>query len=400
MEDRSMQSRAGNDRSTWSVMPDRSATKMVAIYRTIAGINLVSIVVLLIYRIGCSASYSEYVHRAVNYDHGFVRRGLVGEIYSWFVTVVREPVFHLEALLTCAAALGLGGLLFQRAMRLKQPERLAFACLVFGSPLLFKNFLGNLGKFDVLGACVAMLACVLPVRISTLLLVGVLSAGLLLIHHINATLFVPTIYGVLLLRAIASSPAVAKRVSLVAAVSLAALAVLFIALMLFANPSLRPAEFQSFLQSRSMVELPGGIHRIWYSTLREDMDKTRGMFLHNVLRLPIYLAIVLVHWPLIRLGLKRLKQQRLESPVAAKVFPVVLSVVLAGYVVTFAIAYDYARFVADAAFCLVLLSGVQIVANRGPIEDLEGIDLSSPGVVCCAAVEACIPWVGTITPIL
>jgi hypothetical protein len=380
-------------------MSDRAATKTAAIYKAIAGINVVSIVALAAYRIGFTTSYSEYVHRAVSYDHGWVCRGLVGEIYSWFTSVVPETVFHFEALLTWFVSLGLGGLLFHRMFRLRQSDNLAIACLLFGSPLLFKNFLGNLGKFDVLGACVAMLACLLPLRFATLFTLGVLSAGLLLIHHINATLYVPTIYGVLLLRATASSPGVFRGLFLFAAVSLAGLTALLIALMFYVKPSLTPDEFQAFLQSRSEIRLPDELHKFWYSTFREDLSRTRGMFPHNVLRVPIYLALVAVHWPLLRFGLLRLKKQRLANPFSAGIFLAVLFLVFVGYVVTFAVAYDYARFFGDAAFCLILLSGVQIVAHQGPIHDLEGIDFSSRYVICCAVVEACIPWAGTITPI-
>jgi hypothetical protein len=63
-------------------------------------------------------------------------------------------------------------------------QKPALACFVFDRFVVQEND----GR-DVLGVCVAMHAALLPLRVWTFLLVGILSATLLMIHRIEATFF-------------------------------------------------------------------------------------------------------------------------------------------------------------------------------------------------------------------
>src|SRR5690349_1690166 len=118
------------------------AHRLPAIWRAIAAINLISLGAVLVFRIGFTLPESEYAHRIVTYDHGFIRRALIGEIYSWFLDRVPLWLVNLESLLTILVALWLGWLVFRRLVRTPPLQRLAIACLLFGSPSLFKNFAG------------------------------------------------------------------------------------------------------------------------------------------------------------------------------------------------------------------------------------------------------------------
>jgi hypothetical protein len=62
------------------------------------------------------------------------------------------------------------------------------------------------------------------------------------------------------------------------------------------------------------------------------------------------------------------------------------------------IAFDYARFVSDYVFCVVLLTAVQILSVTGPVADASDFKIRGPRVILFAAVVAAIPWVGMITP--
>ncbi|WP_204280881.1 hypothetical protein, partial [Serratia marcescens] len=86
---------------------------------------------------------------------------------------------RIEGFLAIAAAAALSVVLFARTYRVRQLETLVIGCFLFGSPLLFKKFIGNLGKFDVLGATVAMLAVLLPLQRRLYGVIGALSALLL-----------------------------------------------------------------------------------------------------------------------------------------------------------------------------------------------------------------------------
>jgi hypothetical protein len=377
---------------------DRPVEQTLRIYRAIAVLNVVSASVLLAFHFGFQTRDSEYAHRLVRYDHGLIRRGLVGEIYSLFASRVPPWAVDIEGFVTVAVAICLGWIVFTRTFRIVVTQKIAIACFVFGSPFLFKNYLGTLGKFDVLGAGVGMLAALLPLHAYTFIFVGALSAVLLIVHHINATLFVPTIYGVLLIRSLAASWPPPRILILVLTCSIAALAALFFALIVFADPSMSPEEFKVFLRERATVPVPDWVDSMWFSTLADEIKKTRLMFLTNIMRLPVYIILVAVHWPIVSFARRRLAASALVNQTSARVFHLILAIILASYIVTMTIAFDYARFVSDYAFCLVLLTAVQIFSVTGPVTDASDFRLNDTRIILLAVIVAAIPWVGMITP--
>jgi hypothetical protein len=377
---------------------DRPVEQTLRIYKAIAALNVVSASVLLAFHFGFQTRDSEYAHRLVSYDHGLIRRGLVGEIFSLFVSRVPPWAVDIEGLVTVAAAICLGWMVFTRTFRVVATQKIAITCFVFGSPFLFKNYLGTLGKFDVLGACVAMLAALLPLHAYTFIFVGALSAVLLMVHHINATLFVPAIYGVLLIRSLAASWPPPRTLILILTCSIAVLAALLFALVFFADPSMSQEEFKVFLRSRATVPVPDWVDSMWFSTFADEIKKARLMFLTNIMRLPVYIILVAVHWPIVSFARRRLAASALANQTLARVFHLILAVILASYIVTMTVAFDYARFVSDYAFCLVLLAAVQIVSVAGPVTDASDFRLNDTSVILLAVVVAAIPWVGMVTP--
>jgi hypothetical protein len=304
---------------------DRPVDQTLRIYKAIAAISFVSAGLLLAFHVGLQRRDSEYAHRLVNYEHGLIRRGLIGEIYSLLVSKVPPWAVDLEAFVTVVAAACLGWAVFTRTFRVAPAQKLALACFVFGSPFLLKNYLGALGKFDVLGACVAMLAALLPLSAWTFIVVGVLSAALLLVHHINATLFVPVIYGVLLIRALAASWLPARTIIFIVTGSIVALAAEFFALVLFANPTISQEAFGVFMRSHATVPVQDWVDSMWYSTLADEIKKTRLMLPVNGIRLPFYILLVAVHWPIIRFVRRLLAAAALASPTSARVFHLILA---------------------------------------------------------------------------
>jgi hypothetical protein len=376
----------------------RPVQQTLRIYKAIAALNVVSASILLAVHFAFQTRDSEYAHRLVSYDHGLIRRALVGEIYSLFVSRVSPWQVDMEGFVSVAVAICLGWLVFTRTVRVGPAHKLAIACFVFGSPFLFKNYLGTLGKFDVLGACVAMLAALLPLRAFTFVAVGVLSAILLMVHHINATLFVPVIYGIVFIRALAASWLPPRALVFLVISSLAALAVLFFVLVNFANPPISEQEFTVLLRSHATAPVPDWVASMWFSTFAEELRKTRLMFPINIVRLPVYVILVAVHWPIIHFARRRLAASALANQTSARVFQLVLAVILASYIVTMIVAFDYARFISDYVFSLVLLTAVQISSVAGPITDASDFRLNDARVIVLAVVVAAIPWVGMITP--
>jgi hypothetical protein len=374
---------------------ERSLLRM---YSVLAGLNIVSAGILVSYHAGFTTPYSEYAHRLVNYDHGFIRRAFVGEIYSIFVERVPLWAVNSEGFLAVLSAIFLGWCVFTRTVQVARPQKLAMACFVFGSPFLFKNFLGSLGKFDVLGACVAMLAVLVPLNAWAVIIIGVLSAMLLMIHHILATLYLPTIYGVLLIRILSAQRETRRQFILIAICSLIALVGLFLDLVLLANPAVSPDEFQALLQEHAAFPICDYLYSMWFSTLPEEIGKTRLMFPINIARLPFYVILAALHWPLICTVRRHFAATLPRNRAERGVFLSVVGVVMMGYLATVIVAFDYARFASDAFFCLLLLTAARILSVTGPITDTSAIDFSDFRVVLCATLIALIPWVGTITP--
>lgn len=372
--------------------------RLRAAYSAIAALNVAVVAVLTWERL-FDLPIREYSHRLVSYRYGFIRRGLVGEVYSWFLDRVPVWLVNVEGLVAVAVAVVIGIVLFRRVVQARPMERMALACFVFGSPFLFKNLVGNNTKFDVFGAIVLMAVALLPLRLWTYAVAGGLSALLLMIHHINATLFVPAIYGVLLIRAVAARRPLGPDLA-VMAVSLAGLGLVFLYLIGFSAPRLSPDAFQAAMQARSAVPLPPDQQSMWFTTLATEIGWTRDMLPAQLPRLPIFVVLAALHWPLIAFGRRRLAEAAAARPDGGLVFRLVLLTVLAGYGVTCIVAFDYARFASDFVFCLVVLATVQIAAILGPIRDAADLDAGEGRVVACAAVIAALPWVGTVFPLI
>jgi hypothetical protein len=156
--------------------------------------------------------------------------------------------------------------------------------------------------------------------------------------------------------------------------------------------------FRVLMRSHATAPVPDWVASMWFSTFAEEVRKTRLMFPINIVRLPVYLVLIAIHWPIIRFARRRLAQSALASPTSALMFRLVLAVIIAGYIVTMIVAFDYARFISDLVFCMVLLSGVEIFSVSGPITDASDFRPDHAGVILLAIVVAAIPWVGMITP--
>ncbi|QCI64292.1 hypothetical protein [Phreatobacter stygius] len=379
---------------------DSRSADLVSVYRMIVLINLLAFAVVVAHRCVTPLPDSEYVHRLVTYEQGLIRRGLIGEIYSWFTHLVSPWAVRIEGFLAIAVAGTLFAAIFVRTYRLKFPEALVLGCFLFGSPLLFKNFVGNLGKFDVLGAIVAMLAVLLPLTRWTYVAIGALSALLLFIHHVHATIYIPTIYGILLVRALGRHGRFRPVDLAMIAGSLALLAGLF-GYLLACTAAKIPAEtFLDSLRDRAMQPVPDRQAFMWYSSIDEEIRISLGMFPEHLKRLPIYAAIVLIHVPVIAFFARRIASLRTTQPLAYRSYLAVAAIVLGGFLVTNIITFDYARHLGNLALCFILLSQAQIVATSGQVTAADDLDPGNKKVIAAAVIAAALPWVGVVYPLI
>lgn len=339
---------------------------------------------------------SEYVHRLVSYEFGFLRRALVGHLYSLAYGKIPEHVVFLEGLITILPAAVLLFLILQRSIR-PSPAKASIILLIMGSPLLFKNFIGNLGKFDVMGAFVAMTAVVMPVRMAAIVALGALSCLLILVHHLHATIYIPAIYGIVAIRLVAAKRANALPSLLVHAACLSGVVLVFLFATFWGKPSLLRSEFMTWIASKSLRSFPELHVDMWYSTIYQELSRSLGMVWPQALRLPLYAAFVLIHLPLIGVLIGSLPP-RGEHLLARRLTALVLIAVAAGYVITNVITFDYARHLGNLAMCALLIGLTLIRETEGMLEVPEDI-LARPWNVSAAALIAGIPWIGTVFPL-
>lgn len=124
------------------------------------------------------------------------------------------------------------------------------------------------------------------------------------------------------------------------------------------------------------------------------------MFPGHVRRAPIYAALVLIHLPLILFFARRIGALRTRAPLAYCGYLAVAAVVLAGFLVTNVITFDYARHLGNLALCFILISQAQIVAVDGPVTDASDIEPANRSVMAAVLAVAVLPWVGVVYPIL
>jgi hypothetical protein len=365
----------------------------------IAGLCLAGFAVVILHRCLTPIPASEYVHRLVTYDNGLIRRALVGEIYSWFLSAVPQWVIRIEAFAFVAAALGLFAMVFRRLFPGRGADTLLIACFLIGSPLLFKNFIGNLGKFDTWGAVVAMLAVLLPLRASTFGIVWALCVALLFAHHLHATIYIPTIYAILLVRMVGARGGFDAGDLGALAASIGLLACVFLGLLVFGVPSLEADAFLDAMRERSLRSFPDHHANMWYSTVAQEMAGSFAVLPEHVLRLPLYAAFVLIHLPIIFFFWRRLAPLATTYRASHEAFVLGAIVVAGGFLATNIVTFDYARHLGNMALCFVLLAAAQILSTTGPIEDAGDIQPESRLTLIAATTVAIIPWTGTIFPL-
>ena len=189
-----------------------------------------------------------YIHLLVDYHFGFAKRALIGTLVGLFEN--RIPVWLVFAL-GGAVWLLTAGLFVQLFRRTFGFDEKHWPLLVFmaGSPFFLKNFMHTLGHFDIYGCLFAIILLLIPARsLLYVLLAALLSAVLVLIHHIHLLMYVPTIAAIVVLRHFLGH-GVNRQNAVVGATALAAVGILFIAAQFYGTMAVPGAEFTSYLQS-------------------------------------------------------------------------------------------------------------------------------------------------------
>src|SRR5579864_8032576 len=231
-----------------------------------------------------------YIHLLATYRFGFAKRALVGTIVSWFADRVALWYVYAIGIVAWAVTLTLFIATFRKIYGLTE-KNLALFVFVIGSPFFFKNFMYSIEYFDIYGCLVALIALLLPVSgIYPLAMAGA-CVGLILMHHLQFLLYIPTIGFIVLVRyGLLSGVSVGKVVY--GLMLVLALSVVFVAAAYFGNMPIPHDAFLAYVTARASDTLDPSGTNIWYSTIQQEVRATWGIMWTNSMRFPIYAALI------------------------------------------------------------------------------------------------------------
>jgi hypothetical protein len=299
--------------------------------------------------------YVPYIHLLVDYHFGFTKRALIGAIVSLFTAKV--PVWLVFALAGTVwlVTAGLFVQLFRRTFGFDE-KHLPLFVFMAGSPFFVKNFMHTLGHFDIYGCLLAICLLLVPARSIVYLLLATLCAiVLVLIHHIHLLMYVPTI-GVIVIVRHYLAVGVSRTNAAVGVLAVLGLGALFIAAQSLGTMPLPEADFVRYLQGRmadpTRVDLLS-FGYIWYQPLSKEISDTWARMPSNLFGIPVFALLIWLHRPLWRYFADTIRA--LARDEHRRVATAGLTGVSLGYLVMFAIVFDYSRWISNWAVCMFLI---------------------------------------------
>jgi hypothetical protein len=340
--------------------------------------------------------YVPYIHLLVDYHFGFTKRALVGAAVALFTTKVPMWLVFALASVTWLITLGLFVRLFRSTFGFDE-KHLPLFVFMAGSPFFLKNFMHTLGHFDIYGCLLAICLLLLPARsVAYIVLAAVFSIVLVLIHHIHALMYAPTIAAIVVLRHYLVQ-GVTPQNAIVGILALAASGTLFIAVQFFGTVDIPPQAFVDHLQSRmadpSRTDLLGFAY-IWYQPLSKEIADTWARLPHNILGVPVFALLIWLHAPLWRYFSRVI--DALASEMHRRFVIAALAIVSAGYLVMFVFVFDYSRWVSNWAVCMFLI--LHAVKMLPASREVLLIPTDDTKTTVFGAIVTLIPRVGIVRP--
>ncbi len=299
--------------------------------------------------------YMGYQHLLVDYHWGFIKRALIGTIWSSVFPKVPIWAVFFTGGLVIVIAFVLFLLVFRRTFGFDE-KHLPLFVFTACSPMVFANFVQTIGYFDVYGCIAALILLLMPARRLTYVLAAALMAMLLIvIHHIHTLMYVPTLTAIVGARYFLHQ----RRTGGEIAIGLAALmsvGVLFLAAQFAGSPPVPEAEFRAYMEARMAFPITSATpidSAIWYQSLQNEFVRSWEMIGKNTLRLPVYALVLLAHLPLI--AFFRRTVASLNVPMHRRLVWIAVIVVSVGYVLIASAVNDWSRWFANWGVCMVLL---------------------------------------------
>jgi len=340
--------------------------------------------------------YVPYIHLLVDYHFGFTKRALIGAALSLFFSKI--SVWHVFALSGAVwlVTTGLFIKLFQRTFGFCD-QHLPLFVLMAGSPFFLKNFMYTLGHFDIYGCMLAISLLLAPSRSIGFVVVAAMgSMVLILIHHIHLLMYVPTITAIVVLRYYLVLGFTRWNVA-IGVVGAACILFLFVFAQFFGTITVPEAEFIRRLQSRMADADRTDLLQfsyIWYQPLSKELLDTWHRLPSNILGIPVFALLIWLHspiWKYFGSSVRALSDELHRRIVTASVV-----LVSAGYLIMFAIVFDYSRWISNWAVCMFLiLHAVKALPASKPVPPVSFKDRANVGL---GWVVTLVPRVGIIRP--
>jgi len=355
-------------------------------WRLMIAVNAAVIVGVLLHKITLPP-YVPYIHLLVDYHFGFTKRALIGATVALFFAKV--PVWLVFALggAVWLVTLGLFVALFRRTFGFDDRQMPLFV-LMAGSPFFFKNFMHTLGHFDIYGCALTIVLLLVPAR-SILFVAAAASMILVLIHQIHFLMYVPTIAAVVVLRYYLVQGF--GRLNVVAGtLAAAAVGLLFLAVQFYGSMAVPETQFIFYLRDRMADPSQSSLLSfgyIWYQDLSREFHDTWARMPSNALGIPVFALLIWLHSPLWRTFAALIRS--LSNDVHRRVVIAAISAVSVGYLIIFAVVFDYSRWISNWAVCMFLILHA---AKMLPASDV------APPVAADDRCNMLFGWIVTVIP--
>ena len=323
-------------------------------WRLMLAVNAAVLIGVFLHKVALPP-YVPYIHLLVDYHFGLTKRALIGAAIGLFTAKV--PVWLVFALggAIWLITLGLFVKLFRKTFGFDD-KHLPLFTFMAGSPFFLKNFMHTLGHFDIYGCALAICLLLIPARsVAYVALAALFSIILVLIHHIHLLMYLPTIAAIVILRHYLVQGLTRRNVA-VGVAALVLCGALFVAVQFYGTMAVPQQEFVQYLQSRmadpSQTSLLSFAY-IWYQPLSKEILDTWHRLPSNIWGVPVFALLIWLHSPLWRYFAGLIGA--LASEAHRRIVIAALAIVSAGYLIMFAIVFDYSRWVSNWAVCLFLI---------------------------------------------
>jgi hypothetical protein len=364
-------------------------------WRWMLAVNIAVVIGVFLHKIALPP-YVPYIHLLVDYHFGFIKRALIGAIVSLFTATVPVWLVFTLGAAVWLVTLGLFIQLFRRTFGFEE-KTLPLFVFMAGSPFFLKNFMHTLGHFDIYGCLLAICLLLVPARSIVYLLLATLCAiVLVLIHHIHLLMYVPTVAVIVIVRHY-MAVGVNRTNAGVGMLAVLGLGALFVAAQFQGTMPMPEADFVRYLQSRmadpSRTDLLSFSY-IWYQPLSKEISDTWARLPSNLLGVPVFALLIWLHTPLWRYFADTIRTLARDEHRRAVIAG--LTGISFGYLVMFAIVFDYSRWISNWAVCMFLiLHAVKTLPAARPVAPIASDDRKAN---VFGWVVTLIPRVGIVRP--